>query len=342
MTEALARAHLFSQFDAFASRKGLDFDRLLAAEGLSRQDLSELDNEIPLNAAAHILDMAAIECGDPCFGLHWAENYPKGATGVVGYLLQHASTVRDAIIALARYQSLVVDSLDATFIESDGVGRFEWRYPAGLTAPRIQYASFGAAIIVMRLRDYIGPPWVPLEVKLEHRALPCSGAVLRIFGPNVRYDSSVNAIHIAESVLNRVNQKADPRLCELMHQLGDRLIAERKAEADIVALTAGAISKRLGTADVTLEAIAESMNLSHRILQARLAAAGTNFETILQDTRQNAADSYLRDSDKPLTEIALLLGFSELSAFTRASQRWFGVPPSERRAALRRQSELKS
>ena len=69
MTEALARAHLFSQFDAFASRKGLDFDRLLAAEGLSRQDLSELDNEIPLNAAAHILDMAAIECGDPCFGL---------------------------------------------------------------------------------------------------------------------------------------------------------------------------------------------------------------------------------------------------------------------------------
>lgn len=336
MTEALARAHLFSQFDAFASRKRIDFDRLLAAEGLSRQDLAELDNEIPLNAAAQILTRAAIESGDPCFGLHWAENYPKGQSGVVGYLLQHSATVRDAIRAMARYQSLVVDSLDGNYQESDGIGKFEWTYPAGLTAPRVQYTSFGAAIVVIRLREYIGPPWVPLEVQLEHRALPCQDDAVRVFGPNVRFDCAANSIHIGESVLDRVNANADARLCQLMHQLGDRLLAERKSRADIVELTAGAITKRLGTGDVTLEAIAENMGLGIRILQARLSALGTNFETILQQTRQRLADAYLRDSDKPLTEIALLLGFSELSAFTRAAHRWFGMPPSDRRTLIRR------
>lgn len=338
MAEALARAHIFYQFDAFAARKGFDFDRLLASEGLCRQDLANPDNEIPLNSAAHILTKAAVACGDPCVGLHWAECYPAGATGVVGYLMKNAATVRDAITGLARYQCLVADSLDAVFVEAEGAGQFQWRYPAGLTAPRVQYGTLGAAVIVMRLRQFIGSGWMPLEVQLEHRALPCKEDVIRVFGPNVRFDCSVNSIHIAEAVLNRVNDKADPRLYELMHQLGGRMLAERKSRADIVDLTAAAITKRLGCADVTLEQVADSLNLSVRILQARLTAAGTNFETILQDTRQRLADNHLRDSDKPLTEIAFLLGFSELSAFTRASQRWFKMSPKDRRVMLRQHS----
>ena len=123
MTTALARAHLFYRFDAFASRNGIDFDRLLAAEGLGRKDLAEPDNEIPLNAAAQVLNNAAMECGDPCLGVHWAENYPSGASGVLGYVFPNCPTVRDAVKALARFQPLIVDPLDASFHEADGVGR---------------------------------------------------------------------------------------------------------------------------------------------------------------------------------------------------------------------------
>jgi AraC-like DNA-binding protein len=342
MIVPVARAHVFYGFDAFASRKGLDFDRLISNVGLTRQQLAEPDNEIPLNATAQLLANAATECADPCLGLHWAENYPKGASGVIGYLLPNAKTVRDAVMAMARYQALLIDPLDSSFRESEGTGKLEWRFPATFTAPRIQYASFAMAITVARLRELSGRTWLSPDIHLEHSELPSREDVLRILGPNVRFNCAYNAIHFPEDVLNKINEKADTRLFDLIRKLGDRLLAERRSESDIIALTRRAIVRKFESGDVTLDAVALELGHSIRILQARLATVGTNFETILQETRQGMADKYLRDSNLALTEIAYLLGFSELSAFTRACQRWFGVPPSDRRTALRRQTGMSS
>ncbi len=43
---------------------------------------------------------------------------------------------------------------------------------------------------------------------------------------------------------------------------------------------------------------------------------------------------YLEQRQLPLTEVALLLGYSELSAFTRAFNRWSGVSPRTYRQSL--------
>jgi AraC-like DNA-binding protein len=49
-----------------------------------------------------------------------------------------------------------------------------------------------------------------------------------------------------------------------------------------------------------------------------------------------ALERLIVDPDLPLLDMALLLGFAEQSAFSRAFRRWFGAPPREYRAALRR------
>jgi len=48
------------------------------------------------------------------------------------------------------------------------------------------------------------------------------------------------------------------------------------------------------------------------------------------------AERLLRESDISLTEISQHLSFSELSAFTRAATRWFGMPPRVYRTEVRR------
>ena len=55
------------------------------------------------------------------------------------------------------------------------------------------------------------------------------------------------------------------------------------------------------------------------------------FADLLDSTRRQVADQYLRETTFALTEVAHLLGFSEQSAFTRAFQRWHGVPPGRYR-----------
>ncbi|MEQ1715517.1 MAG: helix-turn-helix domain-containing protein, partial [Hyphomicrobium sp.] len=70
-------------------------------------------------------------------------------------------------------------------------------------------------------------------------------------------------------------------------------------------------------------------------LQNRLAQHGTTFEEVLNAARKLRAEHLLKTSDLTLTDIAQQLGFSELSAFTRAGQRWFGCTPSARRQKLK-------
>jgi AraC-like DNA-binding protein len=78
---------------------------------------------------------------------------------------------------------------------------------------------------------------------------------------------------------------------------------------------------------VTVEYIADFMQLSPRSLQRHLLAAGTSFQALLDLTRQSMTERYLKESDINLTQLAEILGYCDQSAFTRAFQRWYGVSP---------------
>jgi AraC-like DNA-binding protein len=48
--------------------------------------------------------------------------------------------------------------------------------------------------------------------------------------------------------------------------------------------------------------------------------------------RADLARRYLRDEDLPISEIAWLLGYQEVSAFTHAFKRWTGKTPRQARS----------
>ncbi len=342
MPEPLVRASFFIGFDAFAAMKGFDFDRLLTSEGLTRDQIADPDNEISLNAAASILTKAAAECADPCLGLHWAEAFRTGSTGVLAYLVLHAKSVRVALKSIVRYVHLHIRPFDISFEEQDCVGRLSWRFPQTMTAPREQYASWAMAVFVIRLRNLAGAGWYPVACDLEHRELPCRAEVERILGPGVNYGCAANALYIGAEVLDRAAATSDPQLFDVMRRYGDQLLEARRLTSEIAGLTRRAIMARLEDGEVSLEDVALDLDLSPRTLQSRLSAAGVKFETLLQETRRDMAEILMRDSDMTLTEIALVLGFSELSAFTRAAGKWFGVTPRARRAELRRAAGSRS
>ncbi len=52
----------------------------------------------------------------------------------------------------------------------------------------------------------------------------------------------------------------------------------------------------------------------------------------IEQVRSELAVNYLQEPQFSLTDIGALLGFAELSVFTRTFKRWFGVTPSQWRA----------
>ena len=81
----------------------------------------------------------------------------------------------------------------------------------------------------------------------------------------------------------------------------------------------------------TLPVVASYLALSSRTLQRRLQERGLVFQDILENTRRELAIRYLQDKTLSLTDIALLLGYSEQSAFNRAFKRWYNEPPKSYR-----------
>lgn len=64
--------------------------------------------------------------------------------------------------------------------------------------------------------------------------------------------------------------------------------------------------------------IAGRLNMSARTLQRRLSDHGLSFQTLVDASRRELAERLLKQTEYTLSEIALLTGFSEQSAFTRA------------------------
>jgi AraC-like DNA-binding protein len=69
-------------------------------------------------------------------------------------------------------------------------------------------------------------------------------------------------------------------------------------------------------------------------MQRRLAQEGTSFEVIKEEARRDLAQRYLAQPDLSMSQITLLLGYSEQASFGRSCRRWFDLSPRDMRARL--------
>jgi AraC-like DNA-binding protein len=76
--------------------------------------------------------------------------------------------------------------------------------------------------------------------------------------------------------------------------------------------------------------------MSHRTLARQLSADGLTFSAILDQYRAEMAKAYLGQDDLTMSEIAWLLGYQDVSAFTHAFKRWTGITPRQMRAGTSR------
>lgn len=71
------------------------------------------------------------------------------------------------------------------------------------------------------------------------------------------------------------------------------------------------------------------MGYSARTLQRRLSDSSSSFKNLLDSVRLTHANQYFKNTRYSLTEISILLGYSNLSAFIRAYHRWHGTSPRD-------------
>jgi AraC-like DNA-binding protein len=84
----------------------------------------------------------------------------------------------------------------------------------------------------------------------------------------------------------------------------------------------------LPTGRCSVEQVAAHLGRDRRTLHRQLTREGETFSSLLDQVRRELATRYLANPRHPLSEIAGVLGFSELSAFSRWFSRLFECSPS--------------
>ncbi|MGH8597270.1 MAG: helix-turn-helix transcriptional regulator, partial [Gammaproteobacteria bacterium] len=99
---------------------------------------------------------------------------------------------------------------------------------------------------------------------------------------------------------------------------------EKAHDQSIAARVESIVRALLPFAPCSVEDVSKAMGLPVRTLQHRLTAGARTFKDIKDAVRADLALKYLKHSELGLSEIAEILGYSELSAFSRSFRRWHG------------------
>ncbi|MBN3786938.1 AraC family transcriptional regulator [Burkholderia sp. Ac-20353] len=313
----------------FIECEGGDPDRVLGISGADGVALGQPSACLTLGLYCRILEQAASETGDGNFGLRYGQQFEPTHLGLLGYVALSSPTVGDALRNIsALFHHHQQNSLLRVVAHGD-LSRVEYQIREQKIVMRRQDAELSLGMFFNILRHALGQHWSPECVHFEHDRPESWRDHERCFGAPAAFTQPCNALVLRSADLARPMPGADEHLLALVrHNLAQLGLPGRQAES-LVERTQAAIRQRLADGEPTLDDIAQALNLPSWTLQRRLRIEGCNYQEVLLGVRRQMAIDYLRDPAIQISELAFLLGYSEISAFSRAFHRWLNMSPSE-------------
>lgn len=330
------RASALRDFPEIARSAGIDPMMLCRAVGIPASALSDPDEKIRGDALTALLDLAARQSGVEDFALRMAERRRPSNWGVTGLLMAQQPTFGEAIAAGSRYIAAHYEAVGAKIEAFNDEVQVWIDVDDGPDAIRFDPAQRNELIVgatVYVLRALVRRDWRPLRVCFTHAARGDLDRYKPYFGRVPYFDQDRMSFALARSDLDLPLDCADPEAERILRQLAEQQLPEQaKPFSRAVAVL---ISQRLAEGHLSADGIASALDLDLRSLQRRLAAEGSSFSELLYGVRMNMARTFVESSRRPLAEVADLLGFSSLSAFSQWYSRTHGQSAAERRAARR-------
>jgi AraC-like DNA-binding protein len=308
--------------------RGVDANALLREAGVDPALFHTPEARVRTEAVERIFELAERATGDPCIGLAIGQQVRGVALHAVGYAWLASATLFDAMSRLARSTRVLADVWRGELREEPGGLRFVVRYVGGRPLRPLSRPDAILAGIAKLSRVTYGAAFAPLEVTVEREAPACARQFEDWFRAPIVWSAACPSLLCRREDLERPLVTTNPGVAVA----ADRLVADylaRLDREDVVAQVKRALLDHFPSGAPAQAVIARALNVSSRTLHRRLADAGTSFERLLDETRRDLAQEYVRQAEYAVGEIAFLLGFAETSSFNRAFRRWTGKSPSE-------------
>jgi AraC-like DNA-binding protein len=313
---------------------GLDPSRVLAQVGLDARLFDNPENRVSFAALGRLLETCVELTRCRHFGLLIGQRFKLDSLGVLGELMSNCPTVRDALRLAALYLDLhdrgaVSLTLDLGEGKSAlGYSLFEVKSPAAE-----QILDGAIAMQYLLLRDLCGPAWRPVLVQLSHSRPTNIGPLQKHFRADLEFDVHISGIVFESHWLDHRIEGADPAA---LAAITKAIESGRPQQAmPFLAQVRRALHAMMFTGSVSSANLARLFDLNERTLRRRLAEEGVTVRGLTNEARRELAHRLLRDTDLPVSEVAAVLRYSDVTVFARAFRGWSNMSPREWRGQYR-------
>jgi AraC-like DNA-binding protein len=315
------------------SAAGLPLAPLLEKAGLTTDDVDDASRWIEVSAQVKFLKIAADALQDDLLGYHLSQGFDLREAGLLYYILSSSDSFADAMSNAERYTRIVNEGIEIKFdvsravitIDCAGVERLSDRH-------QFEFWMFS---IVRLCRQITGTRLALRQFRVRHVRDATPPECRAFLGCEVIYGADVDEIVLPALVNTLPLVGTDRYLHEMLVQYADEALANRTPERTSVrSKVEHVIGPLLPHGKAKASTIAKELGVSHRTLARLLASEGQTFSGILDQNKADLAKSYLTHGDLSISQIAWLLGYREVSTFTHAFKRWYGITPSELRAGV--------
>lgn len=317
---------------AAAERLSVSADTLLAAADIpaSARQLERW----PIDDITRLWHAAERCTGDAGFGLKVGVEFTPMSISGVGFALQSAATLREAVAMVQRFQRLISDGGRFQVLAGDSATWLVYHPRQGrLAFSPHQIEAVLAAVV--GFASWVTGTRIELErVQFSQRQIGPLPGYRAAFHCPVEFEQAFSGVLLSNEILDQPLPQADPQLAQ---------VHERYTTARLAALTMSSASvpeirqwlaTRLGPVLPRRAEAAAAIGISERTLARRLREQACTFDGLLDEVRRERALQAVAETKASLPEIAESLGFAEVSTFYRAFRRWTGSPPVRWRKAM--------
>ncbi|OGR11043.1 MAG: hypothetical protein A2097_00670 [Desulfobacula sp. GWF2_41_7] len=308
---------------------GVPKKRLEAVLGMTEDELSIRDSRVSGIKNIEMIEKAIALIG-PEIPIKLGKTVSLERMGVCGYILKNCRNLSEAVQQFIRYQRLIYAVSSFRIIYKTNVVLIEHKIktPMYKAYNRILVELSFSAITTV-LTNLMEKEYKVLEFRFTG-SMPKNHFYYykETFNGRLLFNQGMDAIVMETEQLKQPVPQSQTYIRGVMAQHADRLL-ENIGKTGFLAEVEQIIMENLPKGIVDIEMVSEKLNVSRWTLNRKLKTHGTTFQGLLNEIRRKMASCYLADKKLSVSETAFLLGYSELSAFSRAYKKWTGKNPTQ-------------
>jgi len=316
---------------ATALRKeyGIDPEPIFSAAGFNLDQPPSPQQRYPLSGIRKLWNLARTASGDAAIGLKTGKYVRPPRLYALGCAWMASSTLLDAMQRLVRYHRLLsTASVQIALTESTDSYILSTAFPDPARSPPKEGGDCGM-VALLTLCDLVsGEEIRPLRVELTSPASVHPEVYKAALRAPVEFDSEIHRFHFDKATLLRRLPSDAPDIARATDRIAENYIEaldSHKVASEVRRL----LIDLLPAGETDQSIVSTRMNRSVSTLQRQLNQEGSSYRDVLESTRRQLAEDYLRERKHSQAQIAYLLGFSDQSNFSRAFKRWTNMAPKE-------------